>query len=58
MCMNVLLVCTYLCHVHAWDLKRSEEGVRAPELEFQMVVSRHVSAGNQIRVICKSSKCS
>lgn len=48
----------YLCHVQAWCLKKSEEGVISPELGFQVVVSRPVGAGNQTGVICKSSKCS
>ena len=37
-------------------------GVRRPqsplELEFWMIVSHHVSAGNRTLVLCKSSKCS
>lgn len=27
------------------------------ELELQIVVSHHLNAGNQIQVLCKTSKC-
>jgi hypothetical protein len=41
---------------HAWCQWKPEEDMKSLELtELQMVVSHHVSAGNQTRVLCKSN---
>lgn len=31
MCMNALLACVYVYHVHAWCLRKSKEAIRSPE---------------------------
>lgn len=52
--MNVYLYTT--CVLGA---RRSQKRALDPlELELRMVASHHVSAGNQIWVLCKSSQCS
>ena len=30
MCMNVLLACLSVYHMHAWSLQKPEEGIRTP----------------------------
>lgn len=44
--------------VYAWDPKRPEESIVSLELKLQVVISRHVGAGNGTWVLCKSSQCS
>ena len=44
----------YVHHIYAWYPWRLEEGIRAPGLELQVVVSYHASARNQTQVLCKS----
>jgi hypothetical protein len=41
-----------MCSSHG-DQKRESDAL---ELEFQMVVSHHVDAGNRTQVFCKSSQ--
>lgn len=55
MFVNVLPACMYVYCRHAWYPQRPEEGVNPLELELSMVVSHHVGAWNQTRVLWKSS---
>lgn len=41
-----LTPCIYVCSMHSWYLHTLEEGVRSSAMEFQMVISYHVGAGN------------
>lgn len=56
MCVNVLDGCVYVHHVCTWCPHRSEEGIRALELELQTVLSCYVAAGIRAQVLFKSSK--
>lgn len=52
MCMSIHLhvcICSNVSGVH---------GDQKVPMELQMVVSTHVGSGDQIWVLCKSSKCS
>jgi hypothetical protein len=53
MCMSVLPACMSVHH--AWCLQKTEEVSDALDLKLQMVMSHHVGAGNQTRVLYKSS---
>lgn len=51
--------CVCICVPHVPLVPRGQKRVsNALELEFQMVVSHHVGAGNCIQVFCKSGGCS
>ena len=54
MCLNALPTCMYVYHTHACYLQKSEEGIRALDLELQAVVP-HVGAGELSLVLC--SEC-
>jgi hypothetical protein len=45
----------YIHQVHAWCLQRSEEVIRYPELELEMIVSHHVCAGNQLESLVRAT---
>lgn len=49
-------VCVSVC-VCTWEPSEVRRGVRAPELELQMVVSHSVGTGTPSQVLCKSAKC-
>lgn len=55
MCMDDWPACAFIPHVHAWWLRRSEEGVRSMELKLQTVVSHLMSTGNQTWIFHKSN---
>ena len=48
-------VCMYVCK---WNPQRLEEGTDPLEMELQMVLSHHMSAGNPAWVLRWSSECS
>lgn len=41
--------------MHAHCIARGSEGIRSPQLELQMVVSRFADAGNQTQVLSRSN---
>lgn len=53
--VSVVLACMYVYHVPAW-CHRGQKRASGP-LD-QMVMSNHVSAGNQTYILCKSNKYS
>lgn len=52
--MSVLLACMYVFHMY--DLRHQMKASDSLELEFQMVLSHHVVAGNRTQGLCKNSK--
>lgn len=55
--LSVWVFCSYvlLCTMHAWCLWRSEEGASSLELKLWKVVSHHVEARNQTKVLCMNN---
>lgn len=53
--MDILLICVFVHHVHAWCLWRSEEGVRFLKLKLE-ALSHHVGARTQNQVLCMNKK--
>lgn len=52
-------VCVYVCAPHACNAHGGQKkAFDSLELEFQVVFRLHVDVGNQIQVLCKSSKYS
>ena len=56
MCMSV---CMHVCTLHVCSAHRGHKRAPAPlELEWQIIVSCHMGAGNWTQVFCKSSQYS
>jgi hypothetical protein len=56
-CVSVLPACMSVHHMSTWCPQRPEEDVGLPGTGIIDCVICHVSDGNQIQVLCKSSKC-
>lgn len=57
MCLSVLPTYIYVHCVHTWYFQGSEEGVRCLGTGVFDGLSHHMGSGNQIPLLCKSSKC-
>lgn len=56
MCTRVLL--HYVFVPHSWSVCGGQKRALDPwELELEVIVGYHVSAGNEIQVICKPKEC-
>lgn len=54
--LSILPTCTYVHHICAWWLQRSEEVLDPLGQELQKLMSRHVGAGSQTWIFCKKQK--
>jgi hypothetical protein len=48
----------YVHSMYSWYLQRSEEGIRSSRMELEMVLSKHVGAGNWTRFSKKDNVAS
>lgn len=56
-CMGVPCACLLAHHMYVWCPRRSEEGIRLPQLELQRIISYNEDAENRAQVRPKGSWC-
>lgn len=57
MCVSVFACMDAVSDTLAWGPQRSQRGIRANELESQMIGNFHAHAGNRTQVLYTSGNC-